>query len=137
MSAGSREEVSQLSLLVKTETPAAAAAAPPAGPPPSRAAVSPSPAEQRASPPSSSLPFGSVTIKQEPLSPVRIKSEPDLADGTSICAHSTTPELQGTGGTAAAASPPGIRSAARQDKTKIKLGSGHCHVNSIINGQKK
>lgn len=54
---------------------------------------SPNRAAECGSPPSSSLPLMSVAIKQEPLSPVHISSEPDLADALTNCAHSTTPEL--------------------------------------------
>lgn len=50
-------------------------------------------AAECSSPPSSSLPFMSVAVKQEPLSPVHISSEPDPANTLSSCAHSTTPEL--------------------------------------------
>lgn len=64
------------------------------------AAPSPGPPAERASPPSSSLPFMPVVIKQEPQSPVHVSSEMDPVD----CAHSTTSELPVTH---AAASPPG------------------------------
>ncbi|XP_030575042.1 zinc finger protein 106 isoform X2 [Archocentrus centrarchus] len=57
------------------------------------AARSPNHAAECGSPPSSSLPFMSVAIKQEPLSPVHVSSEPDPANILSNCAHSTTPEL--------------------------------------------
>ncbi|XP_070776356.1 zinc finger protein 106 [Enoplosus armatus] len=57
------------------------------------AAPSPSPSAERASPPSSSLPFMPVVIKQEPQSPVHVSSELDPVDNTTLCAHSTTPEL--------------------------------------------
>lgn len=69
------------------------------------AAAAPSPdyAAECASPPSSSLPFMPVVIKQEPQSPVHISSELDPVDGITRCAHSTTPELPGA---PAAASPP-------------------------------
>ncbi|XP_047193569.1 zinc finger protein 106 [Scophthalmus maximus] len=56
------------------------------------AASCPGPPAQRASPPSPSLPFTSVVVKQEPQSPVHVSSEPDAVDDTH-CAHSTTPEL--------------------------------------------
>ncbi|XP_045918182.1 zinc finger protein 106 isoform X2 [Micropterus dolomieu] len=57
------------------------------------AAPSPSPVAERASPPSSSLSFMPVTIKQEPQSPVHVSSEPDPVDNITHFAHSTTPEL--------------------------------------------
>lgn len=57
------------------------------------AVPSPSPPAERASPPSSSLPFMPVVIKQEPQSPVHVSSEPDPVDNITHCAHSTTPEL--------------------------------------------
>ncbi|XP_067470820.1 zinc finger protein 106 isoform X3 [Thunnus thynnus] len=57
------------------------------------AALSPTQTAQRASPPSSSLPFMPVVIKQEPQSPVRVSSELDHVENTTYCAHSTTPEL--------------------------------------------
>ncbi|XP_034432781.1 zinc finger protein 106 isoform X2 [Hippoglossus hippoglossus] len=57
------------------------------------AALSPSPPAQRASAPSSSLPFMSAVIKEEPQSPVHVSSEPDPLDNVALCAHSTTPEL--------------------------------------------
>ncbi|XP_070697894.1 zinc finger protein 106 [Pempheris klunzingeri] len=57
------------------------------------AAPSPSPPAERASPPSSSLPFTPVVIKQEPQSPVHVSSELDSVDNITHCAHSTTPEL--------------------------------------------
>ncbi|XP_041668393.1 zinc finger protein 106 isoform X2 [Cheilinus undulatus] len=66
------------------------------------AALSPCPSADRASPPSSSLPFKPVVIKQEPQSPVHVSSDPDPVENISHCAHSTTPELPVT---AAAASP--------------------------------
>lgn len=66
--------------------------------------LSPTQAAQRASPPSSSLPFMPVVIKQEPQSPVRVSSELDPVENTSYCAHSTTPELPVA---PVAASPPG------------------------------
>ncbi|XP_071353627.1 zinc finger protein 106 [Trachinotus anak] len=66
-------------------------------------APSPSPLIQRASPPSSSLPFMPVVIKQEPQSPVHVSSELDPLDTITHCAHSTTPELRVA---PAAASPP-------------------------------
>ncbi|GAA6224908.1 zinc finger protein 106 [Lates japonicus] len=75
---------SPVTLSSVTDTVAAAAAAP---------APSPSPPAQRASPPSSSLPFMPVVIKQEPQSPVHVSSEPDPVDTITHCAHSTTPEL--------------------------------------------
>lgn len=68
------------------------------------AAPSPCPPAERASPPSSSLPFTPVVIKQEPQSPVHVSSELDPADDITHCAHSTTPELPVA---SAAASPPG------------------------------
>lgn len=54
---------------------------------------SPCSAAQCASPPSSTLPFTPVVIKQEPLSPARVSTEPDPAENTFPWAHSTTPEL--------------------------------------------
>ncbi|KAE8290310.1 Zinc finger protein 106 [Larimichthys crocea] len=54
---------------------------------------SPGPPAERASPPSSSLPFTPVVIKQEPQSPINVSSEHDPADDITHCAHSTTPEL--------------------------------------------
>ncbi|XP_040916324.1 zinc finger protein 106 [Toxotes jaculatrix] len=63
-------------------------------------AAAPSPA-QRASPPSPSLPFVPVVIKQEPQSPVHVSSDLDPVDNITHCAHSTTPELP-----VAPASPP-------------------------------
>lgn len=54
---------------------------------------SPGPPAERASPPSSSLPFMPVVIKQEPQSPVHVSSEMDPADNITHCAHSTTLEL--------------------------------------------
>ncbi|XP_029937925.1 zinc finger protein 106 isoform X2 [Myripristis murdjan] len=54
---------------------------------------SPCSAAQCASPPSSTLPFMPVVIKQEPLSPARVSTEPDPAENTFPWAHSTTPEL--------------------------------------------
>lgn len=57
------------------------------------AALSPTQTAQRASPPSSSLPFMPVVIKQEPQSPVHVSSELDPVENTTYCAHSTTPEL--------------------------------------------
>ncbi|XP_019961206.2 zinc finger protein 106 [Paralichthys olivaceus] len=60
---------------------------------PVTAALSPSPPAQRASPPSSSLPFMSAVIKEEPQSPIHISSESDPLDNVALCAHSTTPEL--------------------------------------------
>lgn len=58
------------------------------------AAHSPSsPPAERASPPSSSLPFMPIVIKQEPQSPVHVSSEPEPVDIITHCAHSTTPEL--------------------------------------------
>uniref|UniRef100_UPI003AAEDD00 zinc finger protein 106 n=1 Tax=Centroberyx gerrardi TaxID=166262 RepID=UPI003AAEDD00 len=57
------------------------------------AVPSPSPAAQCASPPSSTLPFMPIVIKQEPLSPVHVSTEPDPVENTVHCAHSTTPEL--------------------------------------------
>ncbi|XP_023252104.1 zinc finger protein 106 [Seriola lalandi dorsalis] len=54
---------------------------------------SPGPPAHRASPPSSSLPFLPVVIKQEPQSPVHVSSELDPLDSITHCAHSTTPEL--------------------------------------------
>ncbi|TKS87161.1 Zinc finger protein 106 [Collichthys lucidus] len=65
---------------------------------------SPGPPAERASPPSSSLPFTPVVIKQEPQSPVHVSSEHDPADDITHCAHSTTPELPVA---SAAASPSG------------------------------
>lgn len=70
----------------------------------SAAPPSPGPPAERASPPSSSLPFMPLVIKQEPLSPVHVSSELDPVDNITHCAHSTTPELPGA---PAAASPPG------------------------------
>ncbi|XP_044022577.1 zinc finger protein 106 [Siniperca chuatsi] len=67
------------------------------------AAPSPSPLAECASPPSSSLPFMSVVIKQEPQSPVHVSSELDPVDNITHYAHSTTPELPIA---PAAASPP-------------------------------
>ncbi|XP_031166138.2 zinc finger protein 106 [Sander lucioperca] len=69
----------------------------------SAAPPSPGPPAERASPPSSSLPFMPLVIKQEPLSPVHVSSELDPVDNITHCAHSTTPELPGA---PAAASPP-------------------------------
>lgn len=69
------------------------------------AAPSPSLPAECASPPSSSLPFMPVAIKQEPQSPVHVSSELDPVDDITHFAHSTTPELQAA--PAAAASPPG------------------------------
>ncbi|XP_008296494.1 zinc finger protein 106 [Stegastes partitus] len=57
------------------------------------AASSPGRAADCASPPSSSLPFTPVVVKQEPQSPVHVSPELDAADGVAHCAHSTTPEL--------------------------------------------
>uniref|UniRef100_A0A3P8SAK2 HTH CENPB-type domain-containing protein n=1 Tax=Amphiprion percula TaxID=161767 RepID=A0A3P8SAK2_AMPPE len=57
------------------------------------AASSPGRAAECASPPSSSLPFMTVVVKQEPQSPVHVSQELDAADGLTHCAHSTTPEL--------------------------------------------
>ncbi|XP_041809855.1 zinc finger protein 106 [Chelmon rostratus] len=57
------------------------------------AAPSPSPRAERASPPSPSLPFRPVVIKQEPQSPVHVSSELDSVDNITHFAHSTTPEL--------------------------------------------
>ncbi len=68
------------------------------------AAPSPGPPAERASPPSSSLPFIPLVIKQEPQSPVHVSSELDPVDSITHCAHSTTPELPVA---PAAASPPG------------------------------
>lgn len=65
---------------------------------------SPGPPAERASPPSSSLPFTPVVIKQEPQSPINVSSEHDPADDITHCAHSTTPELPVA---SAAASPSG------------------------------
>ncbi|XP_076604921.1 zinc finger protein 106 [Chaetodon auriga] len=67
------------------------------------AAHSPSPRAERASPPSSSLPFTPAVIKQEPQSPVHVSSELDSMDNITHFAHSTTPELLVA---PAAASPP-------------------------------
>ncbi|KAM7403631.1 hypothetical protein PAMA_004189 [Pampus argenteus] len=68
------------------------------------AVLSPYQTAQRASPPSSSLPFMPVVIKQEPQSPVRDNSELDPVENTTHCAHSTTPEMPLS---PVAASPPG------------------------------
>uniref|UniRef100_A0A3Q1G2I2 Zinc finger protein 106a n=1 Tax=Acanthochromis polyacanthus TaxID=80966 RepID=A0A3Q1G2I2_9TELE len=57
------------------------------------AASSPGRAAECASPPSSSLPFLTVVVKQEPQSPVHVSQELDAADDSTHCAHSTTPEL--------------------------------------------
>ncbi|XP_068435938.1 zinc finger protein 106 [Clinocottus analis] len=57
------------------------------------AAPSPNPPGEPASPPSSSLPFMSVVVKEEPQSPVHVCSEPDPVVNTTHCAHSTTQEL--------------------------------------------
>ncbi|CAK6965745.1 LOW QUALITY PROTEIN: zinc finger protein 106 [Scomber scombrus] len=57
------------------------------------AGLSPTQTAQRASPPSSSLPFMPVVIKQEPQSPVHVSSELDPVENTTYCAHSTTLEL--------------------------------------------
>ncbi|KAI3367113.1 hypothetical protein L3Q82_008178 [Scortum barcoo] len=57
------------------------------------AAPCPGPPAERASPPSSSLPFMPIAIKQEPQSPVHMSSELDPVDNITHCAHSTTPEL--------------------------------------------
>ncbi|XP_035529592.1 zinc finger protein 106 [Morone saxatilis] len=57
------------------------------------AAPSPPTPAERASPPSSSLPFMPVVIKQEPQSPVHVSSELDPVDNVTRFAHSTTPEL--------------------------------------------
>lgn len=57
------------------------------------AASSPGRAAECASPPSSSLPFMTVVVKQEPQSPVHVSQELDAADALTHCAHSTTPEL--------------------------------------------
>ncbi|KAM9354560.1 zinc finger protein 106 isoform 1-T2 [Pholidichthys leucotaenia] len=57
------------------------------------AAPSPNHAADCASPPCSSLPFMSITVKQEPASPVHISSAPDHMDVLPPCPHSTTPEL--------------------------------------------
>lgn len=81
------------SVTLSSATDSAAAAVPSPGPP-----------AERASPPSSSLPFMSVVIKQEPQSPVHVSSELDPVDDTTHLAHSTTPELPVA---TAAASPPG------------------------------
>ncbi|XP_031703421.1 zinc finger protein 106 [Anarrhichthys ocellatus] len=70
--------------------------------PPSVAAAAPSPGPP-ASPPSSSLPFVPVVIKQEPQSPVYVSSESDPVDNITHCTHSTTPELHAA--PAAASSP--------------------------------
>lgn len=59
---------------------------------------------QRASPPSSSLTFKPVVIKEEPQSPVHVSSEMDPVDNITHFAHSTTPALPVT---AAVTSPPG------------------------------
>ncbi|XP_070834759.1 zinc finger protein 106 [Chaetodon trifascialis] len=67
------------------------------------AAPSLSPRAERASPPSSSLPFTPAVIKQEPQSPVHVSSELDSVDNITHFAHSTTPELLLA---PAAASPP-------------------------------
>ncbi|XP_074516017.1 zinc finger protein 106 [Sebastes fasciatus] len=56
------------------------------------AAAAPCPSPP-ASPPSSSLPFMPVVIKQEPQSPVHVSSAMDPVDDMTHCAHSTTPEL--------------------------------------------
>uniref|UniRef100_A0A671WWW9 Zinc finger protein 106 n=1 Tax=Sparus aurata TaxID=8175 RepID=A0A671WWW9_SPAAU len=80
------------SVTLSSATDSAAAAVPSPGPP-----------AERASPPSSSLPFMSVVIKQEPQSPVHVSSELDPVDDTTHLAHSTTPELPVA---TAAASPP-------------------------------
>ncbi|KAA8579221.1 hypothetical protein FQN60_007162 [Etheostoma spectabile] len=69
----------------------------------SAAPPSPGPPAERASPPSSSLPFMPLVIKQEPLSPVHVSSELDPVDNITHCAHSTTPEQPVA---PAAASPP-------------------------------
>ncbi|XP_029316273.1 LOW QUALITY PROTEIN: zinc finger protein 106 [Cottoperca gobio] len=58
------------------------------------ATCSPSPPDERASPPSSSLPFMPLVIKQEPQSPVHVSSEMDAVANVTHCAHSTTPQLQ-------------------------------------------
>lgn len=68
------------------------------------AGLSPTQTAQRASPPSSSLPFMPIVIKQEPQSPVHVSSELDPVENTTYCAHSTTPELHVA---PVAASPPG------------------------------
>uniref|UniRef100_UPI0037E7FF14 zinc finger protein 106 n=1 Tax=Semicossyphus pulcher TaxID=241346 RepID=UPI0037E7FF14 len=83
---------SSITLLSDVDTPAAAPS--PLPPPP--------PAEC-ASPPSSSLPFTPVVVKQEPQSPVHVSSDPDPVDNLIHFAHSTTPELLAA---PAAASPP-------------------------------
>ena len=57
------------------------------------AVPSPNHAAECASPPSSSLPFVPVVIKEEPQSPVHVSSELDAVDSITHCAHSTTPEL--------------------------------------------
>ena len=57
------------------------------------AALSPSPPAQRAPPLSSSLPFMSAAIGEEPQSPVHISLEPDPLDNVALCPHSTIPEL--------------------------------------------
>ncbi|XP_047466480.1 zinc finger protein 106 [Mugil cephalus] len=57
------------------------------------AAPSPNQAADCASPPSSSLPFTPVVIKQEPQSPVHVSAEQDAADSATHFAHSTTLEL--------------------------------------------
>lgn len=59
------------------------------------AASSPNQAADRASLPSSSLPFTSVVIKQEPQSPVHVSAEQDAVDSADHFAHSTTLELPG------------------------------------------
>uniref|UniRef100_A0AAQ5YA78 C2H2-type domain-containing protein n=1 Tax=Amphiprion ocellaris TaxID=80972 RepID=A0AAQ5YA78_AMPOC len=70
------------------------------------AASSPGRAAECASPPSSSLPFMTVVVKQEPQSPVHVSQELDAADGLTHCAHSTTPELPVAAATTSQSDPP-------------------------------
>lgn len=104
---GRREETPQVKL--KEERLDSVEAEPHASAPSPSVAVctltdsAPGPPAERASPPSSSLAFTPVVIKQEPQSPVHVSSEPQPEDN---CAHSTTPELLAA---PPAASPTGAR----------------------------